>query len=318
MSAAGDRESAGRTGAVGDRPDAARQGGWFSRVGNAVLDDETLTAYQKSIYAALCRFADRDGRCHPSLATIAAKAGCARRSVVEGLRVLEERGYVVREPRKAGRCRISNLYRLYGNEGAPEIDPVNVNATKGTTESKDVITVADAGEDGTFCAPATCAGAASGGGVLSGTGPGAAETSSSGAVRSGVSCGAAGGAEAAAKTGTPRFAAFSSPPPPLRCPGSGGVRVLPRVVRDAPSPGQDAPDVVRQVPHSGREAPRPGQVPPSGSAPPASRTRLSEPDPETRRGNQRERPRPGRGEEAFASWVAGVVDRTLGAGGTRK
>lgn len=203
MSAAGDRESAGRAGEVGDRPDAARQGGWFSRVGNAVLDDETLTAHQKSIYAALCRFADRNGRCHPSLATIAAKAGCARRSVVEGLRVLEERGYVVREPRKAGRCRISNLYRVYGNE--------NENGSR-----------------------------------------------------------------------------------------------------------NDAPDIVQQVPHSGREVPHPVQVLPSGSAPPASRTRLSEPDPETRRGNQRERPRPGRGEETFASWVAGVVDRTLGAGVTRK
>jgi DNA-binding transcriptional MocR family regulator len=209
VSAAGDRESAGRAGEVGDRPDAARQGGWFSRVGNAVLDDETLTAHQKSIYAALCRFADRDGRCHPSLATIAAKAGCARRSVVEGLRVLEERGYVVREPRKAGRCRISNLYRVYGNENENEYG--NENKSR-----------------------------------------------------------------------------------------------------------NDAPDVVRQVPHSGREVPHPVQVLPSGSAPPASRTRLSEPDPETRRGNQRERPRPGRGEETFASWVAGVVDRTLGAGVTRK
>lgn len=203
MSAAGDRESAVLAGEVGDRPDAARQGGWFSRVGNAVLDDETLTAHQKSIYAALCRFADRNGRCHPSLATIAAKAGCARRSVVEGLRVLEERGYVVREPRKAGRCRISNLYRVYGNK--------NENGSR-----------------------------------------------------------------------------------------------------------NDAPDIVQQVPHSGREVPHPVQVSPSGGAPAASRTRLSEPDPETRRGDQRARPRPGRGEETFASWVAGVVDRTLGAGGTRK
>jgi len=316
VSAAGDRESAGLAGEVGDRPDAARQGGWFSRVGNAVLDDETLTAHQKSIYAALCRFADRNGRCHPSLATIAAKAGCARRSVVEGLRVLEERGYVVREPRRAGRCRISNLYWVYGDKTATESEAVI--ARRKISESQDAAETPNAGEDGAFSLPETLAWTAAGGGFPLGAEPKAAETSSSGAVRSGVSCGAAGGAEAAAKTGTPRFAAFSSPPPPLRCPGSGGVRVLPRVVRDAPSPGQDAPDVVRQVPHSGREAPRPVQVPPSGSAPPASRTRLSEPDPETRRGNQRERPRPGRGEEAFASWVAGVVDRTLGAGGTRK
>jgi DNA-binding MarR family transcriptional regulator len=315
VSAAGDRESAGLAGEVGDRPDAARQGGWFSRVGNAVLDDETLTAYQKSIYAALCRFADRNGRCHPSLATIAAKAGCARRSVVEGLRVLEERGYVVREPRRAGRCRISNLYWVYGDKTATESEAVI--ARRKISESQDAAETPNAGEDGAFSLPETLAWTAAGGVVPLGAEPKAAETSP-GAVRPGVSCGAAGSAEATAKTERPRFAAFSSPLSPLRCPRGGGARELPRVVRDAPSPGQDPPDVVREMPHSGREMPHPGQVPPSGGAPPAPRTRLRKPDPETRRGNQRERPRPGRGEEAFASWVAGVMERTLGAGGTRK
>ncbi|WP_169731272.1 helix-turn-helix domain-containing protein [Aminiphilus circumscriptus] len=317
MSAAGDRESAGRVGEVGDRPDAARQGGWFSRVGNAVLDDETLTAHQKSIYAALCRFADRDGRCYPSLATIAAKAGCARRSVVEGLRVLEERGYVVREPRRAGRCRISNLYWVYGDKTATESEAVI--ARRKISESQDAAETPNAGEDGAFSLPETLAWTAAGGVVPLGAEPKAAETSP-GAVRPGVSCGAAGSAEATAKTERPRFAAFSSPLSPLsplRCPRGGGARELPRVVRDAPSPGQDPPDVVRQVPHSGREMPHPGQDVPLGGAPAASRTRLRKPDPETRRGDQREPPRPG-GEEAFAAWVAGVVDRILGAGGTRK
>lgn len=308
------------------QPNAGRQGGWFSRVSNVVLDDETLSAYQKSIYAALCRFADRNGRCHPSLAAIAAKAGCARRSVVEGLRVLEERGYVVRESRRMGGCRMSNLYRVYDKETERDVESIEVNAGEDARESSGVITGVNAGGDGTFCAPERCASAPSGDGVLSGARPKAAATSPE-ATRSDAGCGPAESAEAAGKAGVSRGAAFSSPLSPPRYPRGGGVPLprhrsswecdAPEVVQELPQVVHHAPNLRHHAPNLVHPVPRPGQDVPLGGAPAASRTRLRKPDPETRRGDQREPPRPG-GEEAFAAWVAGVVDRILGAGGTRK
>ena len=48
---------------------------WFSEVDRAVTHDRTLSATDKSVYNALCYYADRDTReCSPKVAAIAVEA----------------------------------------------------------------------------------------------------------------------------------------------------------------------------------------------------------------------------------------------------
>lgn len=54
---------------------------------------------QKFILLCLADNANDEGMCYPSLANIQKKTGFGRRTVIEGLSVLEQQGYIVKEQR---------------------------------------------------------------------------------------------------------------------------------------------------------------------------------------------------------------------------
>lgn len=88
---------------------------WFTEVDRAVTHDNTLSATDKSVYYALCYYADRETReCTPKVAAIAYEASCSQRSVYRSLSVLETRGVIQRTPRYRGHRQIASLYLIIG------------------------------------------------------------------------------------------------------------------------------------------------------------------------------------------------------------
>lgn len=78
----------------------------------AVVDDTTLTPYDRAVYLALCRFSNRDGACFPSLSTIAARGNVSLAQVKRAISKLESRGFISRERRRGEHGNESTLYRL--------------------------------------------------------------------------------------------------------------------------------------------------------------------------------------------------------------
>jgi|GEM_PF-3304535 len=70
--------------------------GGFALIEYAVIDDPALSVYDRGVYLVLLRFADREGKCFPSLSTIADRAGISRRKVMTCLKTLEEKAYLKR------------------------------------------------------------------------------------------------------------------------------------------------------------------------------------------------------------------------------
>lgn len=91
-----------------------RRNASFVMVTRAALNDESLKAAEKSVYATLCMYADnRTSDCFPSRETLMKKAGVSDRTLRTSLQTLEDRGYIDIIERFAddGR-RLSNLYVL--------------------------------------------------------------------------------------------------------------------------------------------------------------------------------------------------------------
>ena len=86
----------------------------FVMVTRAVIDDDTLKAADKSVYTALCMYADNEtSEAWPSRKMLLKKAGVSDRTLRNSLRRLSDKGYidVKSRYRKDGR-QLSNIYVL--------------------------------------------------------------------------------------------------------------------------------------------------------------------------------------------------------------
>lgn len=94
--------------------------GGFTKIDNQIIDDESITGYAKLVYLVISRFKDQQGKCWPSVSTIAKRAGISERQVRYGINLLREKGYLITEFR-AGK---SNLFILTPAQDAEvEEDP---------------------------------------------------------------------------------------------------------------------------------------------------------------------------------------------------
>lgn len=89
--------------------------GLYSRVPAAVAADKRLWASDHRTLEALCKFADRHGRCFPSHNRLADMIGIARRQVQRSLTRLRKFGWISweRRFRRDGRGLTSNLYQIF-------------------------------------------------------------------------------------------------------------------------------------------------------------------------------------------------------------
>jgi len=86
----------------------------FTIVVDSVLDDERLTKFGKLVYLYLCRYANKERTCFPSIRTLAQKCDLAPNSVQKGLQELADCGYLQKEKRKfkETQANTSNFYTL--------------------------------------------------------------------------------------------------------------------------------------------------------------------------------------------------------------
>jgi hypothetical protein len=91
----------------------SRKKNWFW-VENFLLEKKGIDIYEKMIYVALCRFVDAEGRCFPSLSTLAAAAGCSKRKASDAIAQLIEKKMIAKKNRKSplGDA-TSNVYIIY-------------------------------------------------------------------------------------------------------------------------------------------------------------------------------------------------------------
>jgi hypothetical protein len=100
----------------------------------AWLDDAGLTATQFRVFSNLNRRAGIDGKCYPSAPSIATTCGIHKDTVWSCLRSLEDRGLIVRLPKKFGR---SNGYLIgspIGGKGGV-IDEQPIGGIQGPVDS---------------------------------------------------------------------------------------------------------------------------------------------------------------------------------------
>lgn len=90
-----------------------RRGMPFVWLTKAVMEDESLKASDKSVYAVLCMYADNNSsECWPSRETIMKKAGISDHSLRKSLRKLQDAGYIHVEKRNNYAGQATNLYVL--------------------------------------------------------------------------------------------------------------------------------------------------------------------------------------------------------------
>lgn len=86
----------------------------FAMVEKDVLFSPELTALEKLVYCVLCAFSDNNTRsCYPSYNTIAEKVGCSKKTAIQCVASLCEKGWMqkMEQRTKKGGHR-SNLYLL--------------------------------------------------------------------------------------------------------------------------------------------------------------------------------------------------------------
>lgn len=69
----------------------------FARVPCDVIRDTTLSCFDKIVFVVLCDYANKDGFCFPSVASIAKRAGIGTTSVKKALNNLQTCGYIDRK-----------------------------------------------------------------------------------------------------------------------------------------------------------------------------------------------------------------------------
>lgn len=81
-----------------------------------VIPNKDAIAGQKpdvqAVYFWICNFANKDGSCFPSIATLSKNAGASRRRVFECIKELETIGVISKETRKKGKQNMTNVYQL--------------------------------------------------------------------------------------------------------------------------------------------------------------------------------------------------------------
>ena len=85
----------------------------FFMIENEIVDIEDITPKERFIYMVLSRYANSVTKeCFPSITTLAKKTGYGRATVIESIKSLVKKGYLIKENRVDGRCQQNNLYTI--------------------------------------------------------------------------------------------------------------------------------------------------------------------------------------------------------------
>lgn len=112
----------------------------FAMVEKDVLFSPELTALEKLVYCVLCAFSDNNTRsCYPSYNTIAEKVGCSKKTAIQCVASLCEKGWMqkMEQRTKKGGHR-SNLYFLALSTEKQYLYPAHVKPETTSASEKSV------------------------------------------------------------------------------------------------------------------------------------------------------------------------------------
>jgi hypothetical protein len=66
----------------------------------------------QAVYFWICNFANKDGSCFPSVATLSKNSGVSRRRIFQCIQELETIGVITKETRKKGKENLTNVYQI--------------------------------------------------------------------------------------------------------------------------------------------------------------------------------------------------------------
>lgn len=86
----------------------------FTVIENSVLENTSLSTYEKLVYIVLCKFANKSKECYPSYKTIAELSGCSKRKAIDVIQSLADKGLIKIAERKDKGMHCTNLFVIGG------------------------------------------------------------------------------------------------------------------------------------------------------------------------------------------------------------
>ncbi|MER0170328.1 MAG: helix-turn-helix domain-containing protein [Nitrosomonas sp.] len=82
-----------------------------------------LDAHSQVLFMWLCSFTDEKGQCYPSVNRLAECCGLSRKTIIDRVKILIDRGFLTKIPRFADNAQQSNLYQIHLLPSANDTPP---------------------------------------------------------------------------------------------------------------------------------------------------------------------------------------------------
>lgn len=84
----------------------------FTIIEDSIIEDLDISKHGLLVYLVLCKHADQNGKCFPSIGTVAKFCRCAKSSAQEGIAELIKKGYIEKKVKFEKKRQSSNLYTI--------------------------------------------------------------------------------------------------------------------------------------------------------------------------------------------------------------
>lgn len=82
-----------------------------------------LDAHSQVLFMWLCSFTDEKGQCYPSVNRLAECCGLSRKTIIDRVKILIDRGFLTKIPRFSDNAQQSNLYQIHLLPSATDTPP---------------------------------------------------------------------------------------------------------------------------------------------------------------------------------------------------
>lgn len=94
-----------------------------------------LDAHSQVLFMWLCSFTNEQGQCYPSVSRLAECCGLSRKTIIDRVKILIDRGFLTKTARYSDNAQQSNLYQIHLIPSNPDTPPTNSNVLKVVTSS---------------------------------------------------------------------------------------------------------------------------------------------------------------------------------------
>jgi len=82
-----------------------------------------LDAQSQVLFMWLCSFSDEKGQCYPSVSRLAECCGLSRKTIIERVKILIDKGFLTKSHRFSDNSQQSNLYQIHLLPSVPDTPP---------------------------------------------------------------------------------------------------------------------------------------------------------------------------------------------------